>query len=104
MIESNYGTRNENGIGNFELLVAVNGQIQHWRRDNKNLATEPPHKGHKGPWSHLATFGHDVRHVWSLMQGPIYQNLETIVELKDGSMQHWYRDSSGWHFLKTLPT
>jgi hypothetical protein len=35
MIEGQYGALDENHVGNFELCVAVGGQIQHWWRDNQ---------------------------------------------------------------------
>jgi hypothetical protein len=100
MIQSNYGTQNEFSVGNFELLVANNGQVEHWRRDNSNLAAQDPQDGTSGPWELYATFGTSatgrIKHVTSLLQGPFYQNLEAIVELDDGVgdevgiLQHWY--------------
>jgi hypothetical protein len=106
MIQSNYGTSDEHGVGNFELLVAVNGQVQHWRRGNSNLATVAPQKGVNGPWTHVATFGTNVRHAWSVLQGPYNRNMEAIVEANDGTLQHWWWDSSAslWHFGLTLPS
>ena len=105
MIESNYGTSNENAIGNFELLVAVNGQVQHWRRYNGNLAAVQPQKGTSGPWVLTAIFGSNIRHVWSLLQGPYNRNMEAIVELSTGQLQHWWWNSisSTWAVGPILP-
>jgi hypothetical protein len=94
MIESNHVTINEFGIDNFELLVAVNGQVQHWRRYNGNLATLQPPKGTGRSWGLAAVFGSNVRHVWSLLQGPYNRNMEAIVELNNGSLQHWWWNSA----------
>jgi Papain family cysteine protease len=102
MIQSNYGTQDENGVGNFELLVSVDGCVQHWRRNNNDLTTQRPQKCDNGEWTHVTSFGKRVRHVWSLLQGPFYQHLEAIVELRDGSLQHWYWDTVQWNPLKTL--
>jgi hypothetical protein len=106
MIESNYVTTDENGIGNFELLVAVNGQVQPWRRYNGNLATVPPPMGISGAWGLNAIFGSNVRHVWALLQGPYNRNMEAIVELSSGSLQHWWWNSAGsvWQVGPILPS
>lgn len=112
MIQSNYGTQNENSVGNFELLVAKNGRVEHWRRDNSNLATQQPQDGTSGPWEFQASFGTpatgDIKHVWSLLQGPFYQNLEAIVELDDGlgTLQHWYwiAETAQWTYDTNLPS
>ena len=42
MIQGQFGMADELGIGNFELVVAVGGHVQHWWRDNSALASEPP--------------------------------------------------------------
>jgi hypothetical protein len=106
MIQSNYGTSNEKAIGNFELLVAVNGQVQHWRRYNGNLATVQPQPGTSGAWALTAVFGSNVRHVWSLLQGPYNRNMEAIVELNTGALQHWWWNSasSTWIVGPLLPS
>jgi hypothetical protein len=106
MIQSNYVTTNENGIGNFELLVAVNGEVQHWRRNNGNIATVAPPTGTSGSWGLTAVFGSNVRHVWSLLQGPFNRNMEAIVELNNGVMQQWQWDSVNlvWQAGEVLPS
>ena len=108
MIQSNYGTMDENAVGNFELLVAKDGQVEHWRRDNSDLTTQVPQGGTSGPWELQATFGSGIKHVWSLLQGPFYQNMEAIVELDDGlgTLQHWYWvvETAQWTFDVNLPS
>ncbi|KAH8763827.1 hypothetical protein BGZ57DRAFT_549078 [Hyaloscypha finlandica] len=112
MIQSNYWTQNEASIGNFELLIAKNGQVEHWRRDNSNLITQDPQDGTSGPWEFQASFGTpatgNIKYVWSLLQGPFYQNMEAIVELDDGlgTLQHWYwvADAAQWNYDTNLPS
>jgi hypothetical protein len=48
-------------------------------------------------WHRLAVFGHDVKHVWGLVEGSFGFNLEVVVEKTDGALQHYYRDGDGWH-------
>ena len=48
-------------------------------------------------WHLGAVFGHDVKHVWGLMQSSYGCNLELMVEKNDGSLQHCWRDGDGWH-------
>jgi hypothetical protein len=87
MIEGQYGAGNENAVGNFELCVAANGQVQHWWRNNQSA----------GQWSHSATFGHDVQAVAALVEGSFGFNLEIVVLRTDNRMQHYWRDGGGWH-------
>ncbi|MCW2603333.1 MAG: Papain family cysteine protease [Pseudonocardiales bacterium] len=102
MIEGTSGANDELTAGNFELCVAVDGRVQHWwrnnaypeRRDGGRL--RPLHPDPRD-WTHSDTFGHDVRHVWGLVQGSFGQNLELIVERTDGVAQHYWRDGAGWH-------
>ena len=54
MIEGEFGRSTENHTGNFELCVAVGGQVQHWSRDNQSSGRE---------WRRQSTFAHDVRAV-----------------------------------------
>jgi hypothetical protein len=78
----------ENGPpGNFELCVAVGGQVQHWWRDNAGDKT----------WWPSAPFGHDVQAVAGLCEGSWYRNLELIVLRTDQQLQHYWRDAAGWH-------
>jgi hypothetical protein len=48
-------------------------------------------------WQRSATFGHDVKHVWGLLEGSFGFNLEVIVETTGGGLQHYYRGGDGWH-------
>ncbi len=90
MIQGQYGMQNELGPhGNFELCVAVGGRVQHWWRWNSA-------GGDKG-WQQSAVFGHDVQAVAGLCEGSWGMNLEVIVLRTDGNLQHYWRDSSGWH-------
>ena len=83
MIEGSYGQSDELHAGNFELCVAVNGQVQHWWRDNQ------------ANWHHDATFGHDIAAVAGLLEGSYGFNLEVIVLRTDGQVQHYWRASTG---------
>ena len=85
MIEGTYGTHDETGIGNFELCVAVNGQIEHWWRYN----TTPG-----GAWSQSAAFGSEINRVVSLIQSTYGTDLEVIAERTDGHYQHYWRDEN----------
>jgi len=87
MIEGQYGAKDENAVGNFELCVAAGGAVQHWWRDNQG----------NGAWSHSATFGQNVRSVIALVEGSFGFNLEIVVERNDGALQHYWRDGAGWH-------
>jgi len=48
-------------------------------------------------WHRLAVFGHDVKHVWGLVEGSFGFNLEVVVERTDGALQHYFRDGNGWN-------
>lgn len=89
MIEGLFGMADETGIGNFELCVGVNGQIEHWWRDNA--------AGAAAQWRRSAVFGANVARVLALLEGPFGYNLELIVQRFDGRIQHYWRDPSGWH-------
>jgi hypothetical protein len=87
MIEGQFGAGDENAVGNFELCVAVGGQVQHWWRNNQADMS----------WNQSATFGHDVRAVAALVEGSYGFNLEVVVLRWDGILQHYWRDGAGWH-------
>jgi hypothetical protein len=87
MIQGQYGMGSEFAMGNFELCVAVGGQVQHWWRNNA---------GNAG-WAQSATFGHDVLAVAGLLEGSFGFNLEVIVLRTDHQLQHYWRDGAGWH-------
>lgn len=89
MIQGQFGMHTEAGIGNLELCVAAEGQVQHWW-----VAHSPDPQVR---WIQSDTFGTDVRRVLGLQQGPFGYNLEMIVERKDGQIQHYFRDGlGGW--------
>lgn len=48
-------------------------------------------------WHRTAVFGHDVKHVWGLVEGSFGFNLDVVVDLTDSSLQHYYHDGEGWH-------
>ena len=87
MIEGQYGAADERQQGNYELCVAVNGQVQHWWRNNNGDKL----------WRNSATFGHHVAAVIGLVEGSFGFNLEVVVLRTDNQMQHYWRDGGGWH-------
>lgn len=87
MIQGQYGMGSEFAMGNFELCVAVSGQVQHWWRNNAG----------GGGWAQSATFGHDVAAVAGLVEGSFGFNLEMIALRTDRQLQHYWRDGAGWH-------
>jgi C1A family cysteine protease len=93
MIEGQYGASDENHPGNFELCVAVGGQIQHWWRDNQG----------NQQWQMSATFGSGlggnvtIRSVVALVEGSYGFNLEVVALRSDNQLQHFWRDGAGWH-------
>ena len=87
MIEGQYGAADENHVGNFELCVAVGGQIQHWWRDNQGDMQ----------WRQSATFGGNIQTVTTLIEGSYDFNLEVVALRADGQLQHFWRDGGGWH-------
>jgi Papain family cysteine protease len=88
MIQGQYGMVNEMGPhGNFELCVAVNGQIQHWWRANSGDMQ----------WRMSAVFGNDIMAVAGLAQSQWGLNLEVIALKTNGTLQHYWRDGAGWH-------
>ena len=77
----------EQGIGNFELCVAVGGRIQHWSRANSTTQA----------WTLGGTFGQNVLAVAGLMQGSFGFILELIALTTGNQLQHYWRDGAGWH-------
>lgn len=53
-------------------------------------------------WHRSGSFGHDVKHVWGLVQGSFGFNLDVIVETTGGAFQHYFRDGEGWHEAEVL--
>ena len=103
MIQGQFGTTTEIDPGNFELCVVVDGQVEHWWRQNTNLGTQPPVEGTVGPWQRSAVFGSGIVHAWGLIDGSYGNNLELIVENEDGLLAHWYREGIGaWYFTTVV--
>jgi hypothetical protein len=89
MIQGQYGMRNEAGPhGNFELVVARGGAIEHWWRDNASGSMT---------WRQSATFGSGIQTAVGLCQSSWGMNLEVIAMRTDGQLQHFWRDGGGWH-------
>ncbi len=87
MIEGQYGASDETRQGNYELCVALGGVIQHWWRDNEGT----------GNWAMSTTFGSNVTQVVGMIESSFGFNLELVALLGDGSLQHYWRASDGWH-------
>ncbi|PMD60542.1 uncharacterized protein K444DRAFT_395002 [Hyaloscypha bicolor E] len=47
MVQDYWRTQDENTPGGFQLLVVVNGQVQHWQRVNTDITSNPPKAGGK---------------------------------------------------------
>ena len=88
MIEGQYGAANETAVGNFELCVAVGGQVQHYYRDNQA----------GGIWHFGTSFGSDIHEVLGLTESSYDFDLEIVVLTTAGQIQHYYRDDNlVWH-------
>ncbi len=85
LIVSELGRQTEDEVGPMELLVAVRGRVQHWRRS-----------GRHGGWRQVAAFGGWARHVWGLVYSRL-GCLEALVERVDGGLRHYVLDTYGWH-------
>jgi C1A family cysteine protease len=83
MIRSQYGAGNETTPGNYELLVAVNGAVQHWWTAGNAPAN----------WTHDETFGSNIEEVIGLIQSSFGFDLEAVVLLTNGSLQHYWRSA-----------
>jgi C1A family cysteine protease len=76
--ESNFG------IGNFEIVVAVQGgTMEHWFRSGN-------------VWAKSVTFGSGVLTAGPSLLQSTYGNLEFVATLGNGQMQHWWRNGSTW--------
>lgn len=88
MIEGQFGAHRENSPGNFELCVAINGQVEHWTRDSQISPSE---------WVITSRFGHDVSAVTGLIQSSFGLTLQVMVLRNDNQLQSYWLDGSGWH-------
>jgi hypothetical protein len=107
MIQDFWRTNDETTPGGFQLLVAVNGRVQHWQRVNTNINTNPPREGGgRGSWGLVKTFGSgNIKAVWGLVQGSFRGALDAVVEDNNGNMWHWrYGGSPGdWTVQASVP-
>jgi hypothetical protein len=103
MVQDYWRTQDENTPGGFQLLVAVNGQVQHWQRINTNIVANPSTAGGPGGWAHVLTFGTNIVNVWSLVHGSLNQALEAIVEDRSGNLWHWEYTNAGWNQVAQVP-
>ncbi|SPQ26231.1 d14614d7-7edf-49d7-b461-6d902ee31df1 [Thermothielavioides terrestris] len=102
MIQDYFGTANETSVGGFQLVVAVNGSVQHWQRANDDISLAPPVEGAQGKWRLAETTGTGVKHVWALVQGSFNQKMHMITEGTDGGVSYWEWDGS-WAVVQKLP-
>lgn len=102
MIQDYFSTANEYSYGGFQLVVAVNGSVQHWRRDNGDILANPPVEGGQGRWEMVEAVGVGVRHVWSLVQGSFGGKMHMATEGVDGSFSYWEWDGA-WKVVEVLP-
>ena len=71
------------GIGNFEVVVAVQGgSFEHWYR--------------AGVWAKSVSFGSGFLTAGPSLLESTYGNLEFVGTCLDGTMQHWYRNGANW--------
>jgi hypothetical protein len=103
MVQDYWRTEDERTPGGFQLLVAVDGQVQHWQRINTDIESNPPQPGGPGGWVNVLTFGNNVKNVWSLVHGSFNMALEAIVEDMSGNLWHWEYTNSGWNQVAEVP-
>lgn len=104
MIQSYWNALNENDPGSLQLVVAVDGSIQHWQRNVNDIqAGQTMAEGSQGEWQHVYTFGSNVKHCWSLMHGGFNHQLEMIVEMTSGALVHWHYTYYGWAPTDVVP-
>ncbi|KAB5522892.1 hypothetical protein GE09DRAFT_1154490 [Coniochaeta sp. 2T2.1] len=92
MIQDFFDTENEATAGGLQLVVAVNGGIEHWRRDNG---------AGSGEWEMVEAVGKGVRHVWGLVQGSFGGKMHMVTEGTDGRVSYWEWDET-WRTVDTL--
>lgn len=103
MIQDFWRTDDERTPGGFQLLVAVDGEVQHWQRVNSDIATNPPASSGPGAWTHVLTFGSNIKYAWGLVQGSFSHSLEAVVEDNNGDMWHWQYTNAGWSQVSQVP-
>ncbi|KAK4119671.1 cysteine proteinase [Parathielavia appendiculata] len=102
MIQDYFGTVNETSIGGFQLVIAVNGSVQHWERVNDDIHAKNPAEGEPGKWRLVQTAGTGVKQVWALVQGSFNQRMHMATEGTYGLLSYWEWDGK-WNLVETLP-
>ena len=116
MIRSDFMTTNETVPGNYELCVAVNGEIQHWCPEYHCSTCGRPELAEPekidwadadSPWTLFRTIktnvpGTDVQQVLGLIQSS-RRRLELIALLTNGKFQHFHYDNGAWTPGHVLP-
>jgi hypothetical protein len=87
LIEGQFGARDEDTAGNWELCVAAHGKVEHWWRNNQGDRA----------WRRSAVFGSNVKAVAALVEGSFGFNLEVIVLRTDNRLQHYWRQGATWN-------
>ncbi|KAK4141368.1 uncharacterized protein C8A04DRAFT_30997 [Dichotomopilus funicola] len=101
MIQDYFNTQNETSVGGFQLVVAdAEGNIQHWTRDNSDLADrlEPPREGtDSGRWVLTETVtpeGGKVKRVLGLVLGSDGERMRMVSEGVKGEVVWWIWDGA----------
>ncbi|KAK4176793.1 putative dipeptidyl-peptidase 1 [Triangularia setosa] len=86
MIQDNFDTKDETSSGGFQLVVAVNGSVEHWRWR--------PQMGEQWRMTQRVTpdLGGEVKQVWSLVQGSLVGKMHMLTESLDGRIDYWEWD------------
>lgn len=101
MIQDFFHTANETSHGGFQLVVAVDGAVQHWQRTNDGAAVGQGVSTGAGKWETVQVIGKDVKDVWGLVQGSFGQNMHMVTEGVDGRFSYWEWDGV-WKLIETL--
>ena len=97
MIQDFYATENELSQGRLRLVVAVDGQVQHWVRQ----------PGSEGKWEMLESAQGEeeggVKKVLGLVQGSFWGKMHMLTEggSADGGFDYWEWDGK-WHAVERL--
>jgi hypothetical protein len=91
MIQDFLNTANETSPGGLQLVVAVDGAVQHWTRGPDESAE----------WKMAEAVGAGVKHVWGLVQGSFGGMMHMITEGTDGLFSYWEL-SGRWKLIEVL--
>lgn len=95
MIQDNFDTKDEITPCGFQLVVAVNGSVEHWRwRPQMGEQWEMIQRVTAGP-------GQEVKQVWSLVQGSSAGKMHMITESREGMVDYWEWDGM-WSLIDKL--